>query len=749
LWIHAGSTPPAAACSVVLVPQHLTLFGDTLPHDVQVRSYRAEEAISRPYAIDVEISTADASFDVDGCLQRRLLLEAVDPAGNTRHYDGLPDRVAFVAHDGNDFFFRLRLRPALAALEHREGSRIFQDQSPVDVVKQVLKDAGVDRDVEWRLRQSYAPREFLCQYRETEIEFVHLVLEEEGIFYFFLHSADGHKLVFADDPAAFVAPDGAKPIVLAARQGGVPGTMPLASFARTKSIRPTEIHLRDYDFEKPDVPPSAVVPAPGNWPLRHYEYPAGFKADAEGSRKAARRLSALRADMDVCRGKSTAAGLVCGTPMSVEGADEALLNGDFVITELRSTGEAGGDACANEFVAIPKDAPFAAPRRASKPRIHGIQTAVVTGPTNEPQAIHVDKYGRIKVRFLWDRSGKQDDTASCWLRVSQLGLGGSMVLPRVGWEVAVAFLDGDPDRPIVLGRTYNAENTPPYALPGAAADGSLKSKSTPGGAGQNEIKMSDSAGKQGMSLSAQKDLNASTGNDKNETIGVYEEQSVGSNYNLSVGSNESTSVGGNQSIDVGNALQVKVSGAQSVSVGGSEQAHAKADFVEKVGGSRDYNVGGSQIVISNGVRQQITGAFTRDVGAVQASISLGSINDTMMATFDEKAGAAIVHLVKGTAVESVGTDKDATSLAAELHMVGARSTSASGVKQFVGGVHLRKVAADFVVSAPKIVLAGGVGKFNAGGSSVSLNGGPVKIAGSKIVIEAAAIVKTAGSLKIG
>jgi type VI secretion system secreted protein VgrG len=678
-----------------------------------------------------------------------MLLEVHDAQSGVRHYDGLPDRAGFLAYKAQEYFFRLRLRPALAALEHREGSRIFQEKSPIDVVKDVLREAGIDKAVEWRLRQEYAPREFLCQYRETELNFIHRVLEEEGIFYFFLHSPEGHALVFADDPGAFVSQDGVEPVVLAARQGVAAAAQPLTELTRTKALRPTELHLLDYDFEKPDVLPSASVPAKGAFPLRDFHYPARFTASAEGSRKAKRRISALRRDIDVCRGKSRAAGLVCGTPMTVEGASEAPLNGEYIVTELASKGGHGAEACENEFLAIPKGAPFAAPLRAKKPVIHGVQTAVVTGPSNEAQAIHVDKYGRIKVRFLWDRAGKEDDTSSFWLRVSQLALGGSMVLPRVGWEVSVAFLDGDPDRPIVLGRAYNAESTPPYALPGAAADGSLKSMATPGGAGHNEIKMSDTAGRQGLSIAAQKDLNASTGNDKNETVAVDEDHSIGSNYNVTVGSNETISVGANQSLDVGNALQVKVTGAQSVSVGGNEEAHAKADFVEKVGGARDYSVGGNQITISCGVRQQITGAFKRDVGAVQANISLTSIDDNMLATFNESVGAVIVQLVAGVSDETVSADKNATSAAAELHMVGALSTVAKSVKQLVGGVHLRKIGGDYVVQAPTIVLGGGVGKFKGGGSSINLNGGPVTIKGSKIAIEAGAVVKTAASLKIG
>ncbi|MEZ4296119.1 MAG: type VI secretion system tip protein TssI/VgrG [Polyangiaceae bacterium] len=729
----------------------ITLHGDGLPGDLRVHAYRAHEAISLPYSVEVELSTADAGFRVEELLAQRLVLQVTDALGNVRHFDGLPDEAGFLACQGDELFFHLRLRPAIAVLAHREGSRIFQDKSPVEVIKEVLAEAGVDRDVEWRISQEYAPREFLCQYRETELDFVHRLLEEEGIFYFFHHSADGHKLIFADDPAAFAEQEAIPKVTLSPRPRAAPGASPLLGFVREKRLRPTEVSLRDHDFEKPDVPPASAIPAPapGGVALRYFDYPGGFTKGKEGARRARARVSALRSDMDVCTGKSRAIGLACGVPMVVDGANEAFLNAEYIVTELRSVGRRGGEACENELVAIPKGAPFAAPRRAKKPVIEGIQTAIVTGPSNEPEAIHTDKYGRIKARFLWDRSGKQDDTSSVWLRVSQLGLGGSMVLPRVGWEVAVAFLEGDPDRPVVLGRVYNPEQAPPYAQPGAAADGSLKTRSTPGGGGINEIKMSDTAGSQGFSISAQKDMNVTTGNDKNETVAVDETHSVGSNYAVSIGSNETVKVGANQSINVGNAFQIQVGGAQDITVGGDEQTHAKADFVENVGGAGDYQIGGNRITISCGVRQQITGAFTRDVGAVQANVSLASVDDAIMGTLDASAGAAVLHVAKGAAVESVAGDKNATSLAAELHIAPDFTTQAAVVDQLIGGVHLRNVGGDFVMKAPQIVLAGGVGKLTGGGSSFNLNGGPVTASGSKIALEAAMIVKLASDLKIG
>ena len=727
------------------------LLGGAIPGDARVTGYEAHEALSRPFAVDVELSTEDTSFRAAACLRSRALLTVVDPQGRERHFEGVVDRARFRAARAGRFHFAVRLRPAIAALEHREGSRIFQGMSAVDVVKRVLADAGIDKGVEWRLRQSYAPREIIVQYRETELDFIHRLLEDEGIFYFFSHDEGGHGMIVADDPSAFTAPAGASLVTLSLSPEASAGAWPLAGFSRTVALRPTALLLRDYDFERPQQKPEGRLQAPGGWPLPRYEYPGGFTQGPEGARRTRARLAAERRDADTVRGRSSAVGLTCGAPFQVEGGADAHHNGTFVVTELRSTGKQGtgaGVGCENELVGIPAGASFAPPRATKKPRIRGLQTGVVTGPTNEQQAIHVDKYGRIKVRFHWDRAGKQDDTTSAWVRVAQPPLGGAMILPRVGWEVSMAFLVGDPDRPLVLGRVYNAEKTPPYALPAEAAAGSLKSMSSPGAARSNELKTNDTGGSQAWGMSAARDLNVSVGGDKTETVGVNETHTVGSNLKITITANETVTVGGDQSVDVGNALRHGVSGSQSIHTGGNEQTSAKADYEESIGGARDYTVGGNQLTISNGVIQEITGAFTRHVGAIQVTASPAAVSDNLLAGFDETVGAVKIELVGGASAESVSVAKHLTSTAAEVHVAGSIATSAASVMQLIGGVHLRKVGGNYVVSAKKILLGGAVGRFKAGGSSIKLGGGPVVIKGPAIAIKAGAIVKLGSSLKL-
>jgi type VI secretion system secreted protein VgrG len=732
------------------------LRGDMLPADVRVARYRAVERLSVPYEVTVELDTRDPAFDVAACLRARLCLEVRDDSGAKRFFDGVCDRAAFVDVVAGWLRFRIRLRPALAALAHRAGCRIFQEKTIVQIVQKIFDEAGFADRVSWQHTKEYPPRDFVVQYRESELDFVHRLLEDYGIFYWFGHSEEGHTLALSDDAAAFAPQDETPVVHFTMTQGVAVGAEPLAHFSRTRSLRTTVTHLLDYDFEKPEARPEAVQPGPSDAaPAPFFEYPGGFVKSADGSLKANARLRELRHDADVVEGRSHAIGLRVGVPFIVDGAAQPDLNGTYVVTELVTEGRQhvgeGSIACDNRFRGIGAGAPYAPPRRTPRPRISGVQTAIVTGSSQQEQALHVDKYGRIKVRFYWDREGQQDHTSSAWLRVTQPPLGGAIFLPRIGWEVAVAFHDGDPDRPFVLGRVYNAEKTPPYALPAEKTSGSIKTWSSPGGGGHNEIKLGDSAGGQGFSIHAQKDLNTVIGNDKNETVGVDEEHNITVNESVSVGGDETVDIGANQSLDVGANLATNVGGAQSISVGGNDTSNATCDYAEKIDGDRAYSVGGNQITISNGIRHDVSGDLSRTVGAVQLDGAVGNIQENVSGSYSHSTGAATIHVVAGSHGEVVGGAKTQTSIAAELHVTkGALvQAGAATVTNLVGGLHYQKLNGDLVIKAPLVTMLGAVGIFKGGASTLKLGGGPIVAKGSKIAVKGAMVVKLGASLKMG
>ncbi len=733
-------------------PARFTLGGDGLPDDCSVSRFDAAEALSEPYAVTVEIATADPSFRVEDCLRGHLCLMVTDASGDERAFDGLVDRARFVKVVSDRRHFEVRLVPALAALAHRQGSRIYQGKTVVEVAQAIFEEAGFGSSVTWRVRAALEPREMIVQYRESHLNFVSRLFEDEGIFYFFAHEPGHHTMIVADDPAAFEG-WGAPPVTLGKAGIGAP----LDHFARTRSIKPSAVRLTDYDVERPLLGPSADARAEERWPSLHHEHLGRITREGTGPRRALARLRSLRAGADTVIGRGRSIALRVGAPFAVEGVAEASLAGSFVVTRLISRGDSrrrgaeGSSVVENELYGIPLGAPFAPERRAIKPIIRGVQTAIVTGPSAAAQAIHVDPLGRIKVRFHWDRVGQNDDTSSAWIRVSQPNMGGSMVLPRVGWEVSVAFLGGDPDRPMVLGRVYNAEVPPPAALPAGKASGSLKSLSSPGGGGHNEIGMSDGAGAQGLTMHAQKDMTITIGHDKTEEVGNDDREFVAVNSARHVTVNETITVGGDQSIDVGAVLACVVTGGQTIAVGGNDTSNAIGNYVEQTAGDSAGSVGGTQITIANGMTRSVKGDITRTVGAVELNATVASISDGVVGALDESAGAVKVQVIGGDHGEQVSGDKSQTYLGAELHLTKGDLTSSAdgGVNQLVGALHYQKLGGDYTVTAPMITLVGAVGIFKAKGAELKLGGGPVILKGSSISVESALIVKMGSSMKLG
>jgi type VI secretion system secreted protein VgrG len=534
----------------------------------------------------------------------------------------------------------------------------------------------------------------------------------------------------------------------------------LERFTRTRTLRTTNVQLRDYDFEKPQLKPEGTLAKADKWPMLHYEYPGGFTKSADGTRRAKARMRELRAEVDVCRGESDALGLRVGAPFMVGGVAEGCLSGEFVVTSLLTRGQmkmgmerdSEGITLHNEFTAIPKGSPYAPPRLARKPRIRGIQTVLVTGEsTSSDQSIHCDNYGRVKVHFFWDRVGQIDENASCWLRTDQAMMGGTMILPRVGWELSVAFFDGDPDRPFTIGRLYNATNPPPCGLPAEKASGSIKSMSSPGGAGHNEMKMSDSGGSQGHGMSAQKDMNSTIGNNKTETIAVDENHAVTVDMASSIGTTESLSVGGNQAVTIGSVLSENIGGNQSITVGGADTTNADSNLVEHVTGARSYSITGMSFTMQNGIEHTVTGNLSRDVSSVQLTGSVASIQDNIVGNLTETASLVKVILAKGSVAETVTGAKNQIAAAAEVHLIKGSYQAAcdAGVKRLIGGLHQWKVGGGITLQGSKVTLVGATGTLSAGGSSIKLGGGPVVITGTKVSSTATGIVKIGGTMKIG
>lgn len=718
------------------------LVGEGVPADAVVEGTTVSEALNQPFVARVVMHTQDLDFRAEDLLRQRLAVQMQGAGRQSRIVDGIAGAAELVEVKGATLSFAIELRPGMAALGQRVGSRIFQDQSVPDIVRTLLSEAGIDDRAEWRLQHEHPERVYTVQYRESELNFVHRLLEDEGIHYFFVHDPDGHRLVFTDDASGFG--DG-EPMLLS--PSGHEGAHPIGAIRRRRRLRRAAVHLRDYDPEKPAVPPESVATADAPIPFERYRFPGGFVDGDVAARRAQVELDADRHDADEVTLQTATMGLYPGTVVRVEGVPDARFEGRYVVKRIDSSMSGNSGAVDAEVVAVHEDVRHAPPRRARRPRIDGVMSARIVGETAGEQHIHTDELGRVKVMFPWDRLGKSDDSASCWLRVTQLQLGGAMILPRVGWEVAVAFHHGDPDRPYVVGRLYDAEHPPPAGLPAEGPSTVLESMVTPGAAGKNAISLGDGAGGQSFAMNAQKDMNTVVGDSREETVAGEETVKVGANAALTVTGSDLQNIGGNQTTDVGDARQNKVGGAQAVTVGGNETITTTANLKES-GSTRAESIAGNRLTISNGVRDGVSASLTRTVGSVQGLLAAAGVIETCDAAFTTTAGAVIGHLVGGTHAEVVEGAKTQTCTAAEGHLAAGYEQSAASVTQLVGGARARLVSGDINIQAPQIMMGGGAGHLIAGGASIKLNGGPITIKAPTIKLSGA-INKSGGSLKLG
>ena len=485
-----------------------------------VRSLRGVERISEPFKFELELFSEDAALSFDSIVGKNACVSVAMPDDSTRYINGVVVRFAQGGRDLRYTRYHAELRPWFWVLRRHVDCRVFQEMTALEIIEKVFGDLAYT-DYENKCTGSFATRDYCVMYQESAFDFVSRLLEDEGCYYYFTHAADKHTLVLANSADAYAAVAGSATLGYE-DQRRVDWPEQLVTSCRVeKRVIPKEFWMDDYNFETPatDLHAKSAGSA-GKHGLA--EYPGGFTVKADGETKAGLRLDAYEAEENQLAGESHCRGFSAGAKFTLENHPRDDANAEHVLVEV--VHDAAHDGYRNTFVALPATV-VARPRtRTPRPRIPGSQTAVVKGKSGEE--IWTDSYGRIKVRFHWDYQGDADgyadEKSSCWVRVAHSWAGkgwGSIFIPRVGMEVVVTFLNGDPDRPLVTGCVYNATQTVPYALPDNQTRSTVKSESSKEGAGEyNELRFEDKKDAEEIYVHAEKDVLVEIENNRTVTL---------------------------------------------------------------------------------------------------------------------------------------------------------------------------------------------------------------------------------------
>lgn len=598
-----------------------------------------------------------------------LIEEEQKKSSRGRYFHGIISEFR-QGHRGEIFSsYSMRVVPSIWISTQIVQSRIFQQKSVQNIIKEVFAD--FESMIVWELEYDYKPRNYCVQYRESDFAFASRLMEEEGIYYYFEHVEDRHTMIISDKPRFTRNCPGDNQVTFSYAVTEGQYQSHLSTFDIEYKLRSGVVTYRDHHIQQPNKKLSVTsstkfqIGENGNWEI--YDYPGGYarkfdgigpggdkeQADLnnivpDGNRMAQTAMEVIDAGHEVFIGKSDVPIFTPGHRFSVKSHPVEDLNSEYVVTSithsLRQSPEFTEDAripdspCINEFTAIahgkPGTVPFRPQRVTPKPIVHGSQTAYVVGPSGEE--IYTDEYGRIKVQFHWDREGQTDGTDSCWLPVAQTWAGngwGSMFIPRVGMEVIVHFLEGNPDNPMVSGCVYHPMNMPPYELPNNKTRSGIKTDSSKGGDGYNEVRFEDLKDSEQIFIHGQKDLDVRIKNDRREWTGNDQhliviadqlEKIGGSNHltikedqKIKMGGERHVKVGSNEAIEIGGTQTVKISGDQGIQVTGAHSTEATQALYIK----------GMNVVIEGMIQLSLkaSGSFV-DIGPAGVSISGPMVN---------------------------------------------------------------------------------------------------------------------------
>ncbi len=588
-------------------------------------SFTGEEGISELFHFHLDLLSEDAAIDFNRIMGQNVTFSVrLADTSSARYFNGFVSRFIQLPSGPRLSHYQAEVVPWPWFLTRTADCKIFQNMTVVDIVKKVFGDFGFT-DFEDQTKNTYPKWEYCVQYRETAFNFVSRLLEREGILYFFKHENGKHTLVLGDAPSVH-QPCPVQSTVMydrSAMLGMRHGEDAIFGWKQEQEMRAGKYALCDYNFQTPaqwlGTEVASAIDQGGNMRFEIYDYPGIYEKREEGDKLAKVRIEEEEAVHAVFQGESDCRTLAPGFKFALAGYERQDQNAMYVLTHVTHHGEEGGlysgqgsvtdSTYKNTFTAIEAPVPFRPPRRAPKPLIHGTQTAAVVGPSGEE--IYVDKYGRVKVQFYWDRLGTVNESSSCWIRVAQPVAGkgwGAVWTPRIGQEVVVSFLEGDPDRPLITGSVYNAVQMPPYALPDEMTKSTVKSYSSKGGGGFNEIRFEDKKGSEQVFIHGERNLDVRVKSDRFETLGgeshliVQKDQleAVKQDKHLHVTGDQNEKVDGTVSLSAGQNIQIKTGQNHALDAGMEIHLKAGLNLVIESGTTLTLKVGGNFININSG-----------------------------------------------------------------------------------------------------------------------------------------------------
>ena len=603
-----------------------------------------DERMSGLYHYTLAMVSSDDGLDFTSIVGKAVTVTLALPSGDKVYRNGIVGRFVQAGKNARFTTYYADIHPWLWLLTMNSDCRIFQNKTAPDIIKQVFSDLGFT-DIQDSLTGSYTAREYCVQYMESSFDFVSRLMEEEGIFYFFTHTSSAHKLVLADDASAFAPPTGGGAVHIRGTEATMEDENAINECSMEQRVVVGQYKTTDYNFETPAT--SLLGTASGSETARSlYQYPGNHSTQSDGQTLAGLVLASLEAPQKILRGSGTCRAFQAGAKFTLSGHSRSDLNADYVLSRVSWRADQN-TVYTNSFEAFPASVTYRPPRVTPRPKIVGVQTATVTGKSGEE--IFTDQYGRIKVKFPWDQGPDTDEKSSCWIRVAQGWAGkqwGSFFLPRIGQEVVVTFLEGNPDRPLITGSVYNATQTIPYS--DTPTKSTIKSQSSKDGSGKfNEFRFEDKKDSEEVFLQAQKDFNITVLNDQTSTIT--------NNRTTTVKEKDDSLVvdKGNRSIKVNTGNEThEVKGKRDLTVTDNESHTNKADFKQEVTGNFTLKVTGDITIEATGnIKMKSGQAFTNESGTDFTNKAGTSMTNKAGTTMENNAGVSLTN--KGSASQTV------------------------------------------------------------------------------------------------